>query len=69
MTGAAVITKGIYVKSGAAPEGERKLYLLIEAPTQEQVRAAKNHVKKIIEEMTEKAMRKDMGAAGGRYSV
>lgn len=24
---------------------------------------------KVIEEMTEKAMRKDTGAAGGRYSV
>jgi hypothetical protein len=111
--------------AGKPPDGERKLYLLIEGPTQEVVRAGKNFIKKVrgagraprgsrgrqrssgraqlhglmacllqfpptppdhphphppppppttpppkvIEEMTEKAMRKDMGAAGGRYSI
>lgn len=32
---------------GKAPDGERKLYLLIEGPTSDVVRAAKNHIKKV----------------------
>eukprot|EP00879_Flechtneria_rotunda_P022675 GHRR01023947.1.p1 GENE.GHRR01023947.1~~GHRR01023947.1.p1 ORF type:complete len:330 (+),score=174.79 GHRR01023947.1:193-1182(+) len=70
LTGAAVTTKGIYVAAGEPPEGERKLYLLIEAPTEAQVRRAKQEIRKVIEEYVEKAMRRDVGArAGGRYNV
>ncbi len=55
--------------AGEPPEGERKLYLLIEAPTEAQVRRAKQEIRKVIEEHVEKAMRKDMGAAAGRYNI
>lgn len=41
-TGAALITKGVYVPPGRqAPEGERKIYLLIEGPTELSVKHAK----------------------------
>jgi len=41
-TGAALITKGVYVPPGKAPpEGERKIYLLIEGPTELSVKHAK----------------------------
>lgn len=41
-TGAALITKGVYVPPGKqAPEGERKIYLLIEGPTEGSVKHAK----------------------------
>jgi ATP-dependent RNA helicase DDX46/PRP5 len=52
------------------PDGERKLYLLIEGPTEQSVKSAKTEIKRILEEQTEKVMRRDnpMGA-GGRYSV
>ncbi len=71
MTGAAVTTKGFFVPPGRQPpEGERRLYLLIEGPTENSVRKAKAEIKKILEEYTEKAMRRDapssvVGSAGG----
>lgn len=34
-----------------------------------QVRRAKQEVRKVIEEHVEKAMRRDTGAAGGRYNI
>eukprot|EP00983_Pelagomonas_calceolata_P008074 262354-Pelagomonas_calceolata.AAC.2 len=41
-TGAALITKGVYVPPGKQPpEGERKIYLLIEGPTELSVKHAK----------------------------
>lgn len=48
--------------------GERKLFLLIEGPTEQHVKKAKAEIKKILEETTEKIMRRDAPAAG-RYSV
>jgi ATP-dependent RNA helicase DDX46/PRP5 len=52
------------------PEGERKLYLLIEGPTEAMVRRAKQEIRRVIEELVEKAMRKDIGAAGSRrYNI
>ncbi|KAK9806771.1 hypothetical protein WJX72_002237 [[Myrmecia] bisecta] len=70
LTGAAVTTKGYYYKPGTAiPEGERKLYLLIEGPTESSVRKAKAEIKRILEETTEKVMRRDGPAAPGRYSI
>jgi ATP-dependent RNA helicase DDX46/PRP5 len=54
--------------AGEPPEGERKLFLLIEAPTEGQVRRAKQEIRRVIEEHVEKAMRRDTGA-GGRYSI
>ena len=55
-------------KGEAVPPGERKLYLLIEGPTEQAVKRAKAEVKKGLEESTEKAMRREGGAAG-RYAV
>lgn len=50
------------------PEGERKIFLLIEGPTETSVKRAKQELKRILEETTEKVMRRDAPAAG-RYSV
>jgi ATP-dependent RNA helicase DDX46/PRP5 len=55
-------------KGEPVPPGERKLYLLIEGPTEQAVKRAKAEVKKGLEESTEKAMRREGGAAG-RYAV
>jgi ATP-dependent RNA helicase DDX46/PRP5 len=69
LTGAAVITKGVFVPPGRnPPEGERKIYLLIEGPTENSVKRAKQELKRILEETTEKVMRRDAPAAG-KYSV
>jgi hypothetical protein len=51
------------------PEGERKLYLLIEAPTEAMVRKAKQEIRRVIEELVEKAMRRDVGAGARRYQI
>lgn len=69
LTGAAVITKGLFIPPGKnAPEGERKIYLLIEGPTETSVKRAKQELKRVLEETTEKVMRRDAPAAG-KYSV
>jgi ATP-dependent RNA helicase DDX46/PRP5 len=70
-TGAAVTAKGQYAAPGRplAP-GDRKLYLLIEGPTERVVKEGKNYVKNIIE--TAIAKQALPGAAGqpqGRYRV
>ena len=58
--GAVLIVKGRYVKPGTTvPEGERKLYLSIEGPTADIVKKAKAEIKKILEQTTEKAMRRE----------
>ncbi|MEW5301690.1 MAG: hypothetical protein WDW36_004533 [Sanguina aurantia] len=69
--GAAVTTRGTFVAPGkAAPEGERKIYLLIEGPTELVVKRAKQEIKRILEETTEKVLRRDPGGGGGgKYSV
>ena len=74
LTGAALITKGVFVPPGkSVPEGERKIYLLIEGPTESSVKKAKQELKRILEETTEKVMRRDAPAGGGgsmgKYSV
>ena len=74
LTGCAVITKGVFVPPGKpVPDGERRIYLLIEGPSDAAVKKAKQELKKVIEEQTERAMRKEGGAGGGavmgRYSV
>lgn len=55
MTGAAITTRGQYFRPGTAvPAGERKLFLLIEGPTELSVKRAKAEVKRVLEETTEK---------------
>ena len=69
LTGAAVTTKGRYYKSGTPlPEGEQRLFLLIEGPTELSVKKAKDEIKRILEETTEKVFRRD-GPSTGRYSI
>ena len=68
-TGAVVTVRGEYQAPGMTlPEGERKIYLLIEGPTEEVVRNGKREVKRVLEEATERSLRRD-AAAGGRYQV
>ncbi|KAK2077954.1 hypothetical protein QBZ16_003822 [Prototheca wickerhamii] len=67
--GAAVVIKGTYYPPGAkVAEGDRKIYLHIQGPTEQIVRAAKNEIKRIVEEETERAMRRD-APSQGRYSI
>eukprot|EP00210_Caulerpa_lentillifera_P003457 g3299.t1 len=69
LTGAAVTTRGLYIKPGSGiPLGERKLFLLIEGFTESSVKKAKSELKKILAETTEKVMRRD-GPSTGKYSV
>ena len=54
-TGAAITTRGQYYPPGKpVPPGERRLYLLIEGPTERCVKEAKNKIKSIIEEVVAK---------------
>ncbi|QDZ22735.1 DEAD-box ATP-dependent RNA helicase [Chloropicon primus] len=60
----AITNKGVYVPPGKQPfSGERKLYLLIEGPTERGVKLCKTEIKKIIKEATEKSM------MSGRYNI
>jgi len=60
---AAVVVRGRYFKPGTqVPEGERKLHLIIEGPSMDVVKKAKAEIKKILEESTEKAMRREAPA-------
>lgn len=64
-TGAALTSKGVFVQAGRAPPaGERKLYLLIEGPSEMVVRKAKTEARRILEEET---LRVGMHAAQGQY--
>jgi ATP-dependent RNA helicase DDX46/PRP5 len=68
-TGVAIISRGSFVPPGRKLEvGERKLFLLIEGPTEMQVRQAKMEITRMLEEETLR-----IGASGqtsfGRYSV
>ncbi|KAJ1853759.1 pre-mRNA processing RNA-helicase [Coemansia sp. RSA 1822] len=70
-SGAAITMRGIYVPAGKpVPEGERKLYLSIEADTERAVEQAKNEIKRIITEATLHVMEHEARAGGtGRYTV
>lgn len=60
LIGAAVTTKGFYVPPGTAPpDGKRKLHLLIEGPNKSTVKKAKTEIKRVLAEMTEKALQRD----------
>lgn len=68
-TGAAVTTKGFYEPPGhRLPEGERRIYLHIEGPNEQTVKECKREIKRILEETTERAMRRE-APAGGRYQI
>ncbi|KAJ2498673.1 pre-mRNA processing RNA-helicase [Coemansia sp. RSA 1972] len=69
-SGAAITMRGIYVPPGKpVPEGERKLYLSIEADTERAVEQAKNEIKRIITEATLNVMEHEARGSTGRYTV
>lgn len=68
-TGAAITTRGQYYPPGKpVPPGERRLYLLIEGPTERCVKEAKNKIKSIIEEVVAKQALPG-GFSVGKYKV
>lgn len=67
--GAAIIIRGQYYAPGqTVPDDDTKLYLLIEGPTLQVVKHAKTLIKELIEEKTEKSMRRETGAMG-RFQI
>ena len=54
-TGAAITVKGqYYAPNKPVPPGERKLFLLIEGPSERCIKTAKGRIKEIIEEVVAK---------------
>jgi ATP-dependent RNA helicase DDX46/PRP5 len=75
-TGAAITAKGQFVPPGKPPgpgPGQRKLYLLVEGPTERSVREAKLKIREILEVASQKELPSAFGGGGqpqgGRYSV
>jgi ATP-dependent RNA helicase DDX46/PRP5 len=72
-TGAAITTRGQYVPPGKPPGAqERKLYLLVEGPTERSVREAKLKIREILEAAAAKEVLPGGFGGGqmpGRYSV
>lgn len=70
-TGAAVTAKGQYCVPGRSlAPGDRKLYLLIEGPTERVVKEGKNYVKQIIESaIAKQALPGAAGQPQGRYKI
>ncbi|KAL7552214.1 hypothetical protein ACHAWF_015957 [Thalassiosira exigua] len=66
----AVTLKGQYVEGGKAPaEGERKLYLHLEAQSRQVLQTCVLEIKRLLNEETLKAGARAAGGGGGRYSV
>merc|ERR1712187_276254 len=60
VTGVVIIVRGKYFKPNeVVPEGEKKLHLLLEGLKEDAIRHTKQIIRKIIEEQTDKALRKD----------
>ncbi|KAF5740989.1 hypothetical protein HS088_TW11G01071 [Tripterygium wilfordii] len=69
-TGAAITTRGQYFPPGRIPaQGDRKLYLFIEGPTEQSVKRAKAELKRVLEDITNQALSLPGGVQPGRYSV
>jgi ATP-dependent RNA helicase DDX46/PRP5 len=73
LTGVAIISRGSYVPPGKKLElGERRLHLLIEGPTEMQVKQARLEIQRLLDEET---IRLNSAPGGGslstfgRYSV
>jgi len=66
----AIVVKGRFVRPGERlPDGERKLFLHIQGTKEEAVKKAKGTLRQLIEEATEKSLRKEGPAGPGKYSV
>eukprot|EP00884_Botryococcus_braunii_P023088 jgi/Botrbrau1/9463/Bobra.0252s0084.1 len=69
LTGAVVTTKGRFFAPGQpVPEGESKLYLLIQGPSRQSVVSAKFEIRKFLEDCLEQAVQRQAPLLG-RYSV
>ncbi|EPS62515.1 hypothetical protein M569_12274, partial [Genlisea aurea] len=69
-TGAAITTRGQFYPPGrAVGQGDRKLYLFIEGPTEVSVKRAKAELKRVLEDITNQALSLPGAAQTGRYSV
>ncbi|CAA7020075.1 unnamed protein product [Microthlaspi erraticum] len=69
-TGAAITTRGEFHPPGRKPgQGERKLYLFIEGPSEKSVKNAKAELKRVLEDITNQAMSLPGGSQPGKYSV
>ncbi|KAI3913565.1 hypothetical protein MKX01_022146 [Papaver californicum] len=69
-TGAAITTRGQFYPPGKVlGQGERKLYLFIEGPTESSVKKAKTEVKRVLEDITRQATSLPGASQPGKYSV
>ncbi|MCL7050150.1 hypothetical protein MKW94_024986 [Papaver nudicaule] len=69
-TGAAITTRGQFYPPGKVPgQGDRKLYLSIEGPTESSVKKAKAEVKRVLEDITRQATSLPGASQPGKYSV
>ncbi|KAI3900358.1 hypothetical protein MKW92_035693 [Papaver armeniacum] len=69
-TGAAITTRGQFYPPGKVlGQGERKLYLFIEGPTESSVKKAKAEVKRVLEDITRQATSLPGASQPGKYSV
>jgi ATP-dependent RNA helicase DDX46/PRP5 len=69
-TGTNIISRGSYVAAGKKPEaGERKLFLLIEGPTEMQVKQARIEVVRMLEDETLRQGVSGQTSFSGRYNV
>tara|TARA_B110000977_G_scaffold185053_1_gene249485 strand:+ start:29058 stop:32429 length:3372 start_codon:yes stop_codon:yes gene_type:complete len=69
-TGAVITTRGQYLPPGKPlPIGERKLYLLIEGPTERSVAGAKGKIKEIIENAIAKESLPGGAGTTGKYKI
>ncbi len=67
----AVTVKGVYIPPGRKPNpGERKVYMLVEGPTEINVQKAVREIVRLLEETTmQVGFTEKERAAGGKYQV
>ncbi|KAL0900531.1 hypothetical protein Bca101_084492 [Brassica carinata] len=69
-SGAAITTRGQFFTPGRVVRpGERKLYLFIEGPSEESVKAAKAELRRVVNDVTSQALSFPGRSQNGRYSV
>ncbi|KAL0708275.1 hypothetical protein Bca4012_074701 [Brassica carinata] len=69
-SGAAITTRGQFFTPGRVPgPGERKLYLFVEGPSEESVKAAKGELMRVVNDVTNQALSFPGRSQHGRYSV
>lgn len=65
----AVTLKGQYIESGKIPEGERKLFLHLQAQTSQILQNCILEIKRLLNEETLRVGARSVGGGGGRYNV